>query len=140
MDTGYCWIFYPAQCIHIFSSPKWKTQVSYSDHNLSIVCQHCCCSCCYHHKLFTFLSPFTGPNGQIQSNLAQSNSGINVYSNKLSDILFFKWEIIITPFISSGHIWNFPNCWYKYFKIMQGCSLMQVVYVAHRPFGKLMTY
>ena len=53
----------------LFSSPKLKAQVSFSDHNLSVVCRRCQC------KFFTFLSSSPEPLGQFQSYLAQSTLG-----------------------------------------------------------------
>ena len=47
------------------SSPELKAQVSFSDHNLSVVHHHCCRPC----KLFNF---FSRTLGQFQPNLAQS--------------------------------------------------------------------
>ena len=59
----------------VFSSPEPKAQVSFSDHNLSVVRCCCCgrrrCSC---RKLFTFLSS-PEPLIEHQHNLAQSNLG-----------------------------------------------------------------
>ena len=54
----------------LFSSPKLKAQVSFSDHNLSVVGRHCQC------KFFTFLSSSPEPLGQFQSYLAQSILGL----------------------------------------------------------------
>ena len=53
-----------------FSSPQPKSQVSFSDQNLSIVCRRCrSCSLC--RKLFTFSSSSPEPLGKFQPNLAQ---------------------------------------------------------------------
>ena len=60
----------------LFSSPKPKPQVSFSDQNLSVVsrCRRRCrrWRC---RKLFTFSSFFPEPLGQFHPNLAQSISG-----------------------------------------------------------------
>ena len=59
----------------IFSSPEPKAQVSFSDHNLSVV-SRCHCHCWRRcRKLFTFSSPSPEPLGQFQQNLAQSILG-----------------------------------------------------------------
>ena len=57
----------------VFSSPEPKAQVSFSDHNLSVVRRRrrrrrWRCRC----KLFTFSSSSPEPLGQFQPNLAQS--------------------------------------------------------------------
>ena len=57
----------------IFSSPEPKAQVSFSDHNLSVVRR--CCRCCRRRKLFTFSSSSPEPLGQFQPNLAQNILG-----------------------------------------------------------------
>ena len=49
-----------------------KTQVSFSDRNLSNVRRRRCCRC---RKLFTFSSSSPEPLGQFQPNLTQSNPG-----------------------------------------------------------------
>ena len=51
-----------------FSSPEPKTQVSFSDQNLSVI--HCRC-----HKFFTYSSSSPEPLGQFQPKLAQSIHG-----------------------------------------------------------------
>ena len=57
-----------------FSSPEPKSQVSFSDHNLSVVRRRCRYSRRRCRKLFTFSS---SPErlGQFQPNLAQSSIG-----------------------------------------------------------------
>ena len=62
--------------LFLFSSPEPNAQVSFSDHNLSVVrCRCCCrlghrCSCC---KLFTFSS--SSPEPLYQPNLEKSLFG-----------------------------------------------------------------
>ena len=60
-----------------FSSPEPKSQVSFSDQNLSVVrrCSFRRRSRWRSRKLFTFLSSSPEPMGQFQQNLAQSILG-----------------------------------------------------------------
>ena len=124
MDTGYCWIFYPAQCIHIFSSPEWKTQVSYSDHKLSIVCQHCCCSCCLHH--FISLDPL---DHMANFNQIWHKATVGLTFIQINSLTFFfqMGDHYYTIHFKWSHL-KLSKFWHKYFKIMQGCSLMWVVW------------
>ena len=55
---------------NINSTPEPKSQVSFSDHNLSVVCRRRCC-----HKLFTFSSSSPEPLDQFQPYLAQASLG-----------------------------------------------------------------
>ena len=59
----------------VFSSPEPKSQLSFSDHNLSVVrcrCRYCRRRC---RKLFTLSSSSPEPLGQFQPNLEQSSIG-----------------------------------------------------------------
>ena len=74
----------------VFSSPEPKAQVSFSDHNLSVVCR--CRRCC---KLFTFSSSSQEPQGRFQPNLAQSTTRWRGFKFvQMKGHALFKGEII----------------------------------------------
>ena len=52
----------------VTSSHEPKAQMSFSDHNLSVVRRHCCHPR-HPRKLLTFSSPSSEPMGQYQPNL-----------------------------------------------------------------------
>ena len=82
---------------NLISSPELKAQVSFSDHNLSVVRRRyprrCCrCSCCEH---FTFSSSSPEPLSQFQLNLTQSILGWWGFNFvQLKGHVLFKGEII----------------------------------------------
>ena len=75
----------------IFSSPEPKAQVSFSDHNLSVVRRRRC-SCC---KFFTFSSYSPEPLGKFQPNLVQSILGWQGFKFvQMKGSALYKGEII----------------------------------------------
>ena len=87
MKNYYSYII--CQKLDVFSSPEPKDQVSFLDHNLSVVHRRCC------HKLFTFYSSSPEPLAQFQPNMAQSILGCRGFKIvQMKDHAHFQGEII----------------------------------------------
>ena len=76
--------------VYLFNSSEIKTQVSFSDHLLSVVCP---CTCL---KIFTFLIS-SEPLGQIQPNFDQIILGLFAFKFlRMKSHTLFKWKIKAT--------------------------------------------
>ena len=109
------------QTYHMFfiSSPEPKVQVRFADHNLSVVCLHCC-----HCKLFKLSSSSPEPLGQFQPKLGIKHSwvkGIHVCSSEGPclfprgdnyEISKIHWQTLKT-LILQNHWANFNQIWHK---------------------------
>ena len=106
------------QKYNLFSSPEPMAQVSFSDHNLSVVRQRCCCCCC-RRKLFTFSSSSPKPLGKFQPNLVQSILGWRgLKFIQMKGHAFFQGEIItklmkLKNVLLQNHRANFNQTWHK---------------------------
>ena len=102
----------------IFSSPEQKVQVSFSDHNLSVVRRHCrrrrrrrcrrrLC------KLFTLSSSSPEPLGQFQPNLAQSILGWRRFKWRATGDNSENTLTIFKNLLLQNHWSNFKQTWHK---------------------------